>query len=118
RHRQASRVIEAGGDTVTTHYRLDGQSVVKESVDRMGTANDGTVTAPSATTKTRWHAYDGWGSALGEISGSTGQLTKARVYDVYGTVRAEDRSASQSRHRLSGKTTVRSDRRAPLHSAR
>lgn len=49
-----------------------------------------------------WYAYDGLGSVLGEVNATTGDLAKARVYDVYGTVRAEDTATSQSAHKYVG----------------
>jgi RHS repeat-associated protein len=96
----------------TTLSVLDGQSVVQEVVDKPGTSNDETVTYLTGAVgptyrrggngvKT-WFAYDGLGSVLGEVSSSTGNLTKSRVYDVYGTVRAEDAATSASNRKFVG----------------
>ncbi|MEM5789961.1 MAG: RHS repeat-associated core domain-containing protein [Syntrophobacteraceae bacterium] len=92
-------------------YGVDGSSVVRETVTRTGqapetvtylTGANGPIYRRSGAGVKTWYAYDGLGSVVGEISGSTGDLAKARVYDVYGTVRAEDNATSASKHRFVG----------------
>jgi hypothetical protein len=78
--------------STTTDYVLDGDSVVRTltsgSVDKTWLHGPrGPEYERVGSASPSWYVYDGLGSVVATVD-STGAVTSARKYDVYGSVRA------------------------------
>ena len=107
-----SETLTSGGQSVTTYYVYDGQSLVMEE-----TKNAQGVLTPSATYLNgprgpeykkdettglvKWYVYDGLGSVIGEVDPS-GNVTYSAKYDVYGAVRGTTGTATTAQGFVGG----------------
>ena len=107
-----SETLTSGGQSVTTYYVYDGQSLVMEE-----TKNAQGVLTPSATYLNgprgpeykkdegtglvKWYVYDGLGSVVAEVDPS-GTVTYSAKYDVYGAVRAASGTANTAQGFVGG----------------
>ena len=107
-----SETLTSGGQSVTTYYVYDGQSLVMEE-----TRNAQGVLTPSAsylngprgpeykkderTGLVKWYVYDGLGSVVAQVDPS-GTVTYSAKYDAYGAVRGATGSATTAQGFVGG----------------
>lgn len=109
------RSMSVNGGT-PTRYIWDGKSVAQEWVDSNSDSNvdsnetttylnglRGSEYRQDSSGQVRWYLYDGLGSVIGELD-SSGNVTTACKYDVYGGVRwtNPDPDTSASKHKFVG----------------